>query len=344
MSKSDVECLNSGSKPRAGKRCGSSRVAPFATDSRELMDTLSKAVQQIVTLTNKIKELELTVSSHSSKLVELNDDSQEDAENGRSFYLQSDSSEGNISGMKNLYFNGRKRKRHSKRKGKHSMKFSSKHDQDQNFSTSSDSEDSGNNFCDRSRCCGHNRKVKSGAQIKKRPVVKTELWPHTIANEEDGEEVDSESISLEKFFACFTHIMLNCSHAESKGRTALLHAVSLVLECLPWADARIFHNLIMVKIEQDRINWSANFPALANDYLDKKVRLSLRATRSTVTDSQHKVIASPSKEFGVPRNNLISKAIPYIVWCAGNGILALVHMGKIARGGMCAGLVPMQAS
>ena len=35
----------------------------------------------------------------------------------------------------------------------------------------------------------HSRQVKSGAKIKKRPVVRTELWPHTIANEDDGEEV-----------------------------------------------------------------------------------------------------------------------------------------------------------
>ena len=54
-------------------------------------------------------------------------------------------------------------------------------------------------------------KVKSGAVIKKRAVVKTELWPHTIANEEDGENISIEDISLSKFFSCFTFIMINCA-------------------------------------------------------------------------------------------------------------------------------------
>ena len=44
------------------------------------------------------------------------------------------------------------------------------------------------------------RKVKSGASVKKRPVVRTELWPNTFANEEDGEVVTSDNISLAKFF------------------------------------------------------------------------------------------------------------------------------------------------
>ena len=46
------------------------------------------------------------------------------------------------------------------------------------------------------------KKVKSGAKIKKRPVVRTELWPHTIANEDDGDEVTSEDIGLAKFLSC----------------------------------------------------------------------------------------------------------------------------------------------
>ena len=37
-------------------------------------------------------------------------------------------------------------------------------------------------------------KVKSGARIRNRPVIKTELWPHIIANEDDGDEVTSEDI------------------------------------------------------------------------------------------------------------------------------------------------------
>ena len=72
------------------------------------------------------------------------------------------------------------------------------------------------------------RKVKSGAKVKKRPVIKTELWPHTIANEDDGEEVTSETIGLAKFLSCFTYIMVSCEKAESKGRAALLHAICLI--------------------------------------------------------------------------------------------------------------------
>ena len=111
--------------------------------------------------------------------------------------------------------------------------------------------------------------------------MKTELWPHTIANEEDGDEVDSESIGLAKFMACFTCIMMSCRSAEAQGRAVLLHAISTVLEYLPWPEARTFHNLMMVKIEQDRINWLDDFTALANNYVDKKVRLSLKANSSS---------------------------------------------------------------
>ena len=53
------------------------------------------------------------------------------------------------------------------------------------------------------RKCRHSRQVKSGAKIKKRPVIRTELWPHTIANEDDGEDLTCENISLAKFFSCF---------------------------------------------------------------------------------------------------------------------------------------------
>ena len=128
--------------------------------------------------------------------------------------------------------------------------------------------------------CRHRRKVKSGASIKKRPVMRTELWPHTVANEEDGEEVSSDNISLAKFFSCFTCIMLDCGRADSQGRTALLHGVSLVLESLFWAEARTFHNLVMVKIEQGRLNWADNFTDLAEAFIDKKVRQSIRAKGS----------------------------------------------------------------
>ena len=128
-----------------------------------------------------------------------------------------------------------------------------------------------------SKKCRHKRQVKSGAEVKKRPVVRTELWPHTIANEEEGEDVTSETIGLAKFFSCFTLIMMECGKDEAEGRTALLHAVSRVLECLPWADARAFHNLVMVKMEQGRYSWFMDFTELAEDYMDRKVRQSLRS-------------------------------------------------------------------
>ena len=121
------------------------------------------------------------------------------------------------------------------------------------------------------------KKVKSGASIKKRPVVKTELWPHTIANEEEGEEVACDNIGLSRFFSCFTHIMLNCRRSESAGRAVLLHAVSVIIEALYWAEARTFHNLMMVKIEQGRLSWADDFAALAESFIDKKIRNSFKS-------------------------------------------------------------------
>ena len=127
-------------------------------------------------------------------------------------------------------------------------------------------------------------KVKSGAKIKKRPVLQTELWPHTIANEDDDEDCTSENISLSKFLSCFTFIMVSCGKAEKAGRSVLLHAICSVFECLPWTDARAFHNLIMVKLEQRRINWRTDFSVLAEQFLDKKVRQNLRS-KSTASGS-----------------------------------------------------------
>ena len=128
----------------------------------------------------------------------------------------------------------------------------------------------------------YRRTIKSGARVKTRPVVKTELWPHTIANEEDGENVNSESIRLAKFLSCFTHIMTDCEGFEAKGRAKLLHGVSTILEYLPWKEARTFHNLVMLKIEQDRICWKTNFLLMANQFLDKKVRENLRKKGQTL--------------------------------------------------------------
>ena len=124
---------------------------------------------------------------------------------------------------------------------------------------------------------GERGKVRSGQKIKKRPVIKAELWPHTIANEEEGEEVTSENIGLAKFISCFTDIMTDCGRAEASGRAELLHAVGMILECRPWAEARTFHNLIMVKLEQGRVDWSEDFSARAEQFMDKKVRQSVRS-------------------------------------------------------------------
>ena len=145
---------------------------------------------------------------------------------------------------------------------------------DDDFSTTSTS---GKDTESEKGSCRHSKKVKSGAKVKKRPVVKTLLWPHTIANEDDGDDVTSENISLSKFFSCFTSIMTSCGGIESRGRSVLLHAVSLVLEYVQWPDARTFHNLVMVKLEQDRENWASDFIALAEAFIDKKVRLGLRS-------------------------------------------------------------------
>ena len=140
------------------------------------------------------------------------------------------------------------------------------------------------------------KKVKSGAKIKKRPVIRTELWPHIIANEDDGEEVSSENIGLAKFFSCFTFIMTTCGRAEAAGRAVLLHAVSSVLECLPWTEARAFHNLVMVKLEQGRMDWTADFSVLAEQFLDKKVRQNMRSNLAAGTSSSSK--SNSSKSYG----------------------------------------------
>ena len=79
--------------------------------------------------------------------------------------------------------------------------------------------------------------------------------------------------------------MLDCSRVESRGRSSLLHAISSVLECLYWPDARAFHNLTMVKIEQRKIDWSSDFDILAEDFIDKKVRLSLKSKSSAGANS-----------------------------------------------------------
>ena len=67
--------------------------------------------------------------------------------------------------------------------------------------------------------CKHSRanKVRSGAKVKKRPVKRRETWPHTIANEEDGDELTHENIGLAKFFTCYTHIQVRCRGVKARG-------------------------------------------------------------------------------------------------------------------------------
>ena len=130
------------------------------------------------------------------------------------------------------------------------------------------------------RCRHSARQIKSGAKIKKRPVIKTVLYPHTIANEDDGEDITAENITLAKFFSCFSYIMLDCGIIESRGRAELLHAISTVLEYLHWPEARTFHNVIILKIEQGVLDWESDFSALADNFVDKKVRMSFKSKGS----------------------------------------------------------------
>ena len=90
--------------------------------------------------------------------------------------------------------------------------------------------------------------------------------------------------------------MVSCGKWEAKGRAALLHAVCLVFECLPWTEARAFHNLIMIKLEQGRIDWAADFAELAGQFLEKRVRLSLRSRGSATGGS--KPYSNSNKSFG----------------------------------------------
>lgn len=51
--------------------------------------------------------------------------------------------------------------------------------------------------------------------------------------------------------AYFSSIMISCgSKVERAGRACLFHAFSKIYKCLPWGEARTFHILVMVKIEQ----------------------------------------------------------------------------------------------
>ena len=190
-----------------------------------------------------------------------------------------------------------------------SEKFKKRHYEES--SSSGDSTDTTSTGTKRRR--KRRSKVKSGADVKQRPVIKTEVWPHTIANEDYGVETTSEDISLSSFLACFTHLIITSVEKEAAGRSVLLHAVSTVLECLPWVEARTFHNLTMVKIEQGRLNWNSDFKAMADKFLDRKVRMSLRSRvysankTSNSNPSKSRSEGKSSENFGYGHNNFANK-------------------------------------
>ena len=82
--------------------------------------------------------------------------------------------------------------------------------------------------------------MKPEAEVKKRPEKRQVLWPHTLACEDDGDDVSAETIGLAKFFAYFTSLIVSAGTRESERRAALLNAISNVLKHLPWAEARSF--------------------------------------------------------------------------------------------------------
>ena len=75
--------------------------------------------------------------------------------------------------------------------------------------------------------------------------------------------------------------MLECKGVQALGRTALLHAVSTVLGVFQWSEARNFHNMIMLKIEQGRIGRDDDFVALADAFIEKKVRVVVKSKYSS---------------------------------------------------------------
>ena len=140
-----------------------------------------------------------------------------------------------------------------------------------------DSEDSKKHKC-------RSRKVKSGAKVKKRPVIRTELWPHTIANKNEGEDNSCENILFQLFLQCFPYILVTCGDkAEVDGCAILLHAITSIMKSVSWTEAQMFHNLTLTKIEQGKLDWSADFTELSKQFVDKKVRQNLKSRSSTAT-------------------------------------------------------------
>ena len=314
----DCDSCISGRPCEENQACGGPAIPAAAPDSREIMAAVMMAVQKIDDLSQKVNGMEINMAKQDKEIRRLKGDSNEEVcsdrarsnlkgkskergdskkdrvedEKDRTFrvmqeklnkYKHSRSPEREESSDEGRDMKAMRRKMTKSQRDQASSKMSSRLQQagatfpEDDFAATSSS-GMGSESTRR-----NSSKVKSGASVRQRPVIKTELWPHTIANEDDGEEITSENISLAKFFSCFTFIMLDCGKRESSGRSVLLHAVSLVLECLFWTDARTFHNLVMVKLEQGRLDWADDFTALAESYIDKKVRLSLRAKSSAGT-------------------------------------------------------------
>lgn len=177
---------------------------------------------------------------------------------------------------------------------------------------------SGTDACE-VRCHSRKKSVKSGATVKKRSVKKMELWPHTIANEEDDTDITSESISLAKFLSCFTVVMNSCrDEDEAAGRSILLQAIATILVDLPWTEARSFHNTIMTKVEQKRINWKSDFISMADDFIIKKLRQLLRPKASSAAADRsfrRGFVRGPSSHPGRGQSSQVSNKPTYIFPC-----------------------------
>ena len=306
-----------------GAKCGGCDDEDCSVCTDQLNDDLRAAICQINILTNKVKSLERVIVKQHKRLGELEVHSDSNSrgkhtnsrrkhrvkaskskkKHGRvecekQRHNNGEESEGEVTSEVEYDLSSKGRKSEGKLKSS-KTKASSKQTPVYLVSSSEDEDSSESSFSSNSNSCEgskkyrRKRRVKSGAEVKKRPVLQTELWPHTIANENegpvDGEDVLCENISLAKFLVCFTYIMNTCSRQEEiAGRSELLHAVSSILECLPWTEARLFHNLVMVKVEQRRMTWRTKFSIVADKFIEKKVRLLLRKQLPLDNRTAHK--------------------------------------------------------
>ena len=249
------------SRKKGGKSKSSKVESDVLRQARKLVEKSENSKKSKVK-SDKERSLRVSIDALKSR-----NNSTEESESER----ESSEDDFGVQGMKKKMT--KKQKQESKQRVASRLKqVGSSFPEDESSNSSSGTES------DTGRRCTRKKKVKSGEKVKKRPVVRTELWPHTVANEDDGDEVSSDTIGLAKFLSCFTYIMASCEDAiETSGRMWLLHAVTSVLEFWPWADARNFHNLVMIKLEQGRICWDTDFSDLANNFMEKKVRQGMRS-------------------------------------------------------------------